>query len=97
VEFIGELPTTCAETVPGPSLVNENVRAEPEPRSGSNIRLVKVIVAVGDVGLGPDGLGGRRLGLWLGVAEESGAVEGELLARTDVEAEGTAGGLANAT
>jgi hypothetical protein len=66
VEAIGAAPTICAETLPGPSLVNEKTRAEPtvpeESTIGSTISPMKRIVAAADFRSGPTGPGGLALG-----------------------------------
>jgi hypothetical protein len=49
VVSIGEVATTCADTVPEPSLTNQNVRASPaESTAESSSRSLNVTVAVGD-------------------------------------------------
>jgi hypothetical protein len=58
----GEVATTIADTVPGPSLANENVRADPAGSTAeSSIKSLNVRVAVGEV--------------WDGIGEFAGSTE----------------------
>ena len=79
VESDGDVETIDAVTIPGPLLVNVNVRgAFGELVAESSIKLVKVIDAIGEVWAGVavacHSAVGLGLGLGLGLGDGAGAV-----------------------